>query len=172
LCGPNRQQLAYVYFEDEQLSRDEARPIATNVEQSGSLKLYPSGEAMRSWRGRAEQDRSAADEWDRIAAGVLDFLRDDPDARVVDRHAAARDEPRRKLNSTDLFVACLIVVVAFGLLHFLTPWGDMDVISGLAHAIERGEWSAAALRFAVFVVCAGLVVPLPYVLLRYIRGRA
>jgi hypothetical protein len=47
----------------------------------------------------------------------------------------------------------------------------MDVISSLVHAVERGEWSAA-FRFAVLVVCAGLVVPLPYVLLRRIRGRA
>jgi hypothetical protein len=130
------------------------------------------GKAMRWWSRRAEQDRGAADEWDRIAVGVRDFLRDDPDARVVDKHAAAPDKPRRKLNSTDLLLACLIVVVAFGLLHFVTPWGEMDVISGLTHAIERGEWSAAALRFAVLVVCAGLVVPLPCVLLRYIRGRA
>jgi hypothetical protein len=121
---------------------------------------------------RAKQDPIAADEWDRIAAGVRDFLRDDPDVRAVDKHAAARDEPRWKLNSTDLLLACLIVVVAFGLLHFVTPWGEMDVISGLTHAIERGDWSVAALRFAVLVVCAGLVVPLPYVLLRYIRGRA
>jgi hypothetical protein len=126
-----------------------------------------------SWRSRrAEQDRSAADEWDRIAAGVCDFLRVDPDVRAVDKHAAARDEPRRKLNSTDLLLACLIVVVAFGLLHFVTPWGEMDVISSLVHAVERDEWSAAAFRFAVLVVCAGLVVPLPYVLLRRIRGRA
>ena len=123
-------------------------------------------------RRSTEQDRSAADEWDRIAAGVRAFLRDGADVRAVDEHAAARDEPRWKLNSTDLLLACLIVVVAFGLLHFVTPWGEMDVISGLVHAIERGEWSAAALRFAVLVVCAGLVVPLPYVLLRYIRGRA
>jgi hypothetical protein len=129
---------------------------------------------MSCWRRRAEQDRSAADEWDRSGAGelLLDFLRDDPDARVVDKRAAAPAEPRRKPNSTDLLLACLIVVVAFGLLHFVTPWGQMDVISGLAHAIERGEWSAVAFRFAVLVVCAGLVVPLPCVLLRYIRGRA
>ena len=92
--------------------------------------------------------------------------------RAVDKHAAARDEPRWKLNSTDLLLACLIVVVAFGLLHFVTPWGEMDVISGLVHAVERGEWSATAFRFAVLIVCAGLVVPLPYVLLRRIRGRA
>ena len=123
-------------------------------------------------RRSTEQDRSAADEWDRIAAGVRAFLRDGADVRAVDEHAAARDEPRWKLNSTDLLLACLIVVVAFGLLHFVTPWGEMDVISGLVHAVERGEWSAAALRFAVLVVCAGLVVPFPYVLLRRIRGRA
>jgi len=127
---------------------------------------------MTSWKRRVEQDPIAAGEWDRIAAGVRDFLRDDPDVRAVDKHAAARDEPRWKLNSTDLLLACLIVVVAFGLLHFVTPWGEMDVISDLTHAIERGDWSVAALRFAVLVVCAGLVVPLPYVLLRYIRGRA
>ena len=129
---------------------------------------------MSWWRRRAEQDRSAADEWDRSAANELlrDFLRAGPDARVVDERAAARDEPSRMPNSTDLLLACLIVVVAFGLLHFVTPWGEMDVISGLVRAIERGEWSAAALRFAVLVVCAGLVVPFPYVLLRRIRGRA
>jgi hypothetical protein len=33
---------------------------------------------MSWWRSRAEEDRIAADEWDRIAAGVRDFLRDDP----------------------------------------------------------------------------------------------
>jgi len=129
---------------------------------------------MSWWRRRAEQDRSAADEWDRIAAGELlrDFLRDGPDARGVDERTVARDKQRRKLNSTDLLLAGLIVVVAFGLLHYGTPWGEMDVISGLTHAIERGDWSVAAFRFAVLIVCAGLVVPLPYVLLRRIRGRA
>jgi hypothetical protein len=136
----------------------------------------PSHESViMSWRKRrAEQDRKAADEWDRSAAGELlrDFLRDDPDARVADERAVARDKQRRKPNRTDLLLAGLIVVVAFGLLHFVTPWGEMDVISGMTHAIERGEWSAAALGFAVLVVCAGLVVPLPNVLLRYIRGRA
>jgi hypothetical protein len=75
-------------------------------------------------RRSTEQDRSAADEWDRIAAGVRAFLRDGADVRAVDEHAAARDEPRWKLNSTDLLLACLIVVVAFGLLHFVTPWGE------------------------------------------------
>ena len=144
-------------------------PLPAAVVSRGTGGLQ--GKAM-SWRRRgAEEDRIAADEWDRIAAGVRDFLRDDPDVRAVDKHAAARDGPRWKLNSTDLLLACLIVVVAFGLLHFVTPWGEMDVISGLVHAVERGEWSAA-FRFAVLVVCAGLVVPLPYVLLRRIRGRA
>ena len=57
------------------------------------------GKAMSRWRRRAEQDRSAADEWDRIAAGVRAFLRDGADVRAVDEHAAARDEPRWKLNA-------------------------------------------------------------------------
>jgi hypothetical protein len=121
----------------------------------------------------AERHRRITDELTRF------LIRDNPDARVVDNRAAApehaaapQDTQGKAIRKTDLLLACLIVVVAFGLLHFVTPWGEMDVISGLTHAIERGEWSAAALRFAVLVVCAGLVVPLPYVLLRYIRGRA
>ena len=108
-----------------------------------------------SWRSRrAELDRSAADEWDRIAAGVRDFLRDDPDVRAVDKHAAARDEPRWKLNSADLLLASLIVVVAFGLLHFVTPWGEMDVISSLVHADttncihQIGSWAAFSTAWA------------------------
>ena len=79
-------------------------------------------------RRSTEQDRSAADEWDRIAAGVRAFLRDGADVRAVDEHAAAsRDEPRWKLNSTDLLLACLIVVVAFAMI--LLPFPERACIS-------------------------------------------
>jgi len=67
---------------------------------------------------------------------------------------------------------CLIVVVAVGLLHFVTPWGETDTISILVYGVEDGDWAAAALNAAVLLICGCLLVPLPYVLLRSIRGRA
>ena len=117
-------------------------------------------------RDGAERDRSITDELTR-------FLRDSPDARVVDDHAAAPEDPRRKAETrTDLLLACLIVVVAVGLLHFVTPWGETDTISILVYGVEDGDWAAAALNVAVLLICGCLLVPLPYVLLRSIRGRA
>jgi hypothetical protein len=117
-------------------------------------------------KGGVEWDRSITDELTR-------FLRDNPDARVVDDHAAAPEDPRRKAERrTDLLLACLIVVVAVGLLHFVTPFGKTDMISNLVYAIEGSDWAAAALNAAVLLICGGLLVPLPYVLLRSIRGRA
>jgi hypothetical protein len=114
----------------------------------------------------AERDRRMTDELTR-------FLRDKPDARVVDDQAAAAEDPRRKAERrTDLLLACLIVVVALGLLHFVTPWGDTDTISILVYGVEDGDWAAAALNAAVLLICGCLLVPLPYMLLRFIRGRA
>ena len=83
-------------------------------------------------RDGAERDRSITDELTR-------FLRDDPDARVVDDQTAAPEDPRRKAERrTDLLLACLMVVVALGLLHFVTPWGETDTISILVDGFEDG----------------------------------
>jgi hypothetical protein len=110
-----------------------------------------------------ELDRSITDELTR-------FLRDNPDAPVVDDHAAAPKDSRPKARrGTDLLFACLIVVVAVELLHFVTPWGKTDMISNLDDAIERGRWAYAAMNAAVLLFCVLLFIPLPYVLLRSIR---
>jgi hypothetical protein len=65
----------------------------------------------------AERDRRITDELTR-------FIRDNPDARVVVDHVAApkdagapRDPTHRKAKKPDVLLACLIVVVAVGLLH-------------------------------------------------------
>ena len=64
-----------------------------------------------------ESDRNITDELTR-------FLRDNPGAPVVDNIAAALKDTRPKAQRrTDLLLACLIVVVAIELLHFVTPWG-------------------------------------------------
>jgi hypothetical protein len=85
---------------------------------------------------------------------------------VADDHAAAPEEPRQKADRrTDLLLSCLIVGVGVALLHFATPMGAIDTISLLIRAIELG-----ALDGTVLVVSLALLVPLPYVLLRAIRG--
>jgi hypothetical protein len=89
---------------------------------------------------------------------------------VVD--IALKDPRRKAKRRNDLLLACLIVVVAIELLHFVTPWGRTDVISNLGDAIEDGDWAAAAVNAAVFLLCVLLFIPLPYVLLRSIRRRA
>jgi len=115
-------------------------------------------------RDGAERDRSITEELTR-------FLGDNPDARVVDDQTAAPEDPRRKAERrTDLLLACRMVVVALGLLHFVTPWGETDTISILVDGFEDGDWAAAALSAAVLLICGCLLVPLPYVLLRSIRG--
>jgi len=108
----------------------------------------------------------------RITDGLTRFLRDNPDARVLDNQPAPQGPRRKPERRTDLLLACLMVVVAVGLLHFATPWGVTDTISHLVYAIEDGDWAAAALNAAVFLISAGLLVPLPYVLLRSIRSRS
>jgi hypothetical protein len=76
--------------------------------------------------GGVERDRRITDELTRF------LIRDNPDRRVADAYAAAPEEPRRKVGRrTDLLLACLIVVIAFGLLHFVTPWGETDTINRL-----------------------------------------
>jgi hypothetical protein len=122
--------------------------------------------------GGVEPDRRITDELTRF------LIRDNPDGRVADGrvadgHAAAPEEPRRKAaRRTDLLLACLIVVIAFGQLHFVTRWGERDTISRLIYAIVSGDWGAAVLSAAVLLICGCLLVPLPYVVLRSIRGRA
>jgi hypothetical protein len=122
--------------------------------------------------GGVERDRRITDELTRF------LIRDNPDehvadGRVADAYAAAPQEPRPKVGRrTDLLLACLIVVIAFGLLHFVTPWGETDTISRLIYAIVSGDWSAAVLSAAVILICGCLIVPLPYVVLRSIRGRS
>jgi hypothetical protein len=85
-------------------------------------------------RDRAERDQRITDELTRF------LIRDNPDApRVVRDHAAApenaaapQDPTHRKAESkTDLLLACLIVVVAVGLLHFVIPWarGTQSAVS-------------------------------------------
>ena len=62
-----------------------------------------------------ESDRNITDELTR-------FLRDNPGAPAVDNIAAALKDTRPKAQRrTDLLLACLIVVVALELLHFMTP---------------------------------------------------
>jgi hypothetical protein len=121
----------------------------------------------------AERHRRITDELTRF------LIRDNPDARVVDNRAAApehaaapQDTQGKAIRKTDLLLACLIVVVAVGLLHVATPWGKADPISGLVYAIVSGDWAAAALSTAVLLLCVLLLIPLPYVLLRSIRRRA
>jgi hypothetical protein len=121
----------------------------------------------------AERDRRITDELTRF------LIRDNPDARVVVDHVAApkdaagpRDPTHRKAErKTDLLLACLIVVVAVGLLHVATRWGETDPISGLVYVIASGDWTAAALSATVLLICGLLLIPLPYVLLRSIRRR-
>jgi hypothetical protein len=111
----------------------------------------------------AERDQLITDELTR-------FLRDNPSAPVVDNIAAALKDPRQKMKRrTDLLLACLIVVVAIQLLHFMTPWGRTDIISNLGDAIEHGRWANAAVNAAVLLLCVLLLILLPYVLLRSIR---
>jgi hypothetical protein len=125
-------------------------------------------------------ERDGAERDQRITDELTRFLRDNPDARVVCDHAAApenagapQDSTHRKAESkTDLLLACLIVVIAVGLLHFVTPWGKTDPISGLVYAIVSGDSAAAALSAAVLLICGLLLIPFPYVLLRSIRRRA
>jgi hypothetical protein len=120
--------------------------------------------------GGVERDRRITDELTRF------LIRDNPDERVADGRLADApepEEPRREVGRrTDLLLACLIVVVAFGLLHFVTPWGETDTISRLIYAVVNGDWSAAVLSAAVLLICGCLLVPLPYVVLRSIRDRA
>jgi hypothetical protein len=122
--------------------------------------------------GGVERDRRITDELTRF------LIRDNPDrrvadGRVADAYAAAPEEPRRKVGRrTDLLLACLIVVIAFALLHFVTPWGEKDTINRLIYSIVSGDWSAAVLSAAVLLICGCLLVPLPYVVLRSIRERA
>ena len=52
------------------------------------------------------------------------------------------------------------------------PWGETDTISSLVYAIVSGDWGAAALSAAVLLISGRLLVPLPYAVLRSIRGRA
>jgi hypothetical protein len=109
----------------------------------------------------------------RITDELTRSLRDNPDARVVDDHVAVPKDPRPKAQKrTDLLLACLIVVVAVELLHFVTPWGKTDMISNLDDAIESGRWALAAVNATVLLICVLLLIPLPYVLLRSIRGGA
>jgi hypothetical protein len=91
---------------------------------------------------------------------------------VDDRGAAPKDSRPKAQRRTDLFLACLIVVVAVELLHFVTPWGKTDMISNLDDAIERGRRALAAGNAAVFLLCVLLFIPLPYVPLRSSRRRA
>jgi hypothetical protein len=113
----------------------------------------------------AESDRKLTDELTR-------YLRDNPGAPVVDNIAAALKDTRPKAQRrTDLLLACLIVVVALELLHFVTPWGKTDIISNLGDAIEHGRWALAAVNAAVLLFCVLLLIPFPYVLLRSIRWR-
>jgi hypothetical protein len=68
----------------------------------------------------------------------------------------ARDNPRRKVGrAIDLLLACLIVIMPVGLLHFVTAWGETDTISLLVHDIERGRWAGAVLYGAVLLLCGG-----------------
>ena len=114
----------------------------------------------------AESDR-------RITDKLTRFLRDNPDVPAVDDHAAAPKNPRQKAQRrTDLLLACLIVVVAVELLHFVTPWRKTDMITNLDDAIERGRWAVAAVNAAVLLLCVLLLIPLPYVLLRSIRRQS
>jgi hypothetical protein len=118
-------------------------------------------------KGGIEHDRGITDELTRF------LIRDNPDGRMADDHAAAPEDPRRTPGRrTDLLLACLIVVIVFGLLHFVTSWGETDTLSSLVYAIVSGDWGAAALSVAVLLICGYLLVPLPYVVLRAIRGRA
>jgi hypothetical protein len=113
-----------------------------------------------------ESDRKITDELTR-------FLRDNSGAPVADNIAAALKDTRPKAQRrTDLLFACLIVVVAIELLHFVSPWGKTDIISNLGDAIEHGRWAHAAVNAAVLLLCVLLFIPLPYVLLRSIRRRA
>ena len=66
--------LSMKFMQPKSDARRPPLPAAVVSRGTGGLQ----GKAMSWWRRRAEQDRSAADEWDRIAAGVRDFLRDDP----------------------------------------------------------------------------------------------
>jgi hypothetical protein len=53
--------------------------------------------------GGVERDRRIADELTRF------LIRDKPDGRVADDHAAAPEEPRQKADRrTDLLISCLI----------------------------------------------------------------
>jgi hypothetical protein len=126
---------------------------------------------MRWWTRRAKHDPSITDERDRsVTDGLTRFLRDHPGA-LVDEPTPAPKEPVRSTFWRDLLISCLIVGVAVALLHFATPIGAIDTISNLIRAIELGDWAGAALDGIVVVVCLALLVPLPYVLLRAIRGR-
>ena len=117
--------------------------------------------------GGVERDRRITEELTRY------LIRDDPTRRAGDDHLAAPEDPRRTAERrTDLLLASLIVVIAVGLLHFVTPWGATDTISRLFYAIVSGDWGAAVLSAAVLFICGCLLVPLPYVVLRSIRGRA
>jgi hypothetical protein len=118
-------------------------------------------------KGGVKHDRRITDELTRF------LIHDNPDGRAADDHAAAPEDPRRTAGKrTDLLLACLIVVIVFGLLHFVTSWGETDTLSSLVYAIVSGDWGAAALSAAVLLICGCLLVPLPYVVLRSIRGRA
>lgn len=93
---------------------------------------------------------------------------------LISRHdeiaAVARDDPRRKVGrAIDLLLACLIVIMPVGLLHFVTAWGETDTISLLVHDIERGRWAGAVLYGAVLLLCGGLPVWIVYALLRAVR---
>jgi len=142
-----------------------------------------------------KQDRRITDELGRSSAAdeqIKSYLRDNPDVRVVKGFRAAPDlaenpppddgksaagkatetRPRQKWDRIDLALACLIVVVAFGLLHFLTPLGETDTITSLVRAVELDRWGLAAVDAAVLLVSGLLFIPLAYLMLRYIRGRA
>ncbi len=98
---------------------------------------------------------------------------ENPEA-LITRHddiaAVPRDDPRRKVGrAIDLLLACLIVIVPVGLLHFVTAWGETDTISLLVRDIERGRWAGAVLNGAVLLLCGGLPVWLVYALLRAVR---
>jgi len=143
-----------------------------------------------------KQDRRITDELGRSSAAdelIKSYLRDNPDVRVVKGFRApppdlaenppphdgkstagkaTETRPRQKWDRIDLALACLIVVVAFGLLHFLTPLGKTDTITSLVYAVELDRWGLAAVDAVVLLVCGLLFIPLAYLMLRYIRYRA
>ena len=104
---------------------------------------------------------------------IDDIFRENLDAFIT-RHdeiaAVPRDDPRRKVGrAIDLLLACLIVIVPVGLLHFVTAWGEADTINLLFRDIERGTWAGVALDGTVLLLCGGLPVWLVYAVLRAVR---